>query len=205
MQQEGWHYELDDLSDPLRYKGVVYNEMKGVYSSPDALLGRAIQQALFPDNAYSVDSGGDPLAIPSLTFKDFQQFHSTNYHPSNAKVFFYGDDDPSKRLEIVESYFKDYESKHANTAVRVQKKKEFSPDYRIRVPYPASPGTSAETKHASTVNWLLNDYVLSPTERLTLTVLNHLLLGTSSSALHKVLIESGLGDSVTGGGVGEVR
>jgi presequence protease len=204
MQQEGWHYELDNMSDPLTYKGVVYNEMKGVYSSPDALLGRAIQQALFPDNAYGVDSGGDPAAIPSLTYQDFKDFHSTTYHPSNSRVFFYGDDDPMKRLDIVESYFKDYEAKHADTAVGMQSKKTLVDRPRIRISYPASPGTSAETKHAATLNWLLNDDVLSPKDRMALTVLNHLLLGTSSSALHKVLIESGLGDSVTGGGVGEV-
>ena len=102
LQQEGWHYELEDPKDTLTYKGVVYNEMKGVYSSPDSLMGRGAQQALFPDNTYGVDSGGDPLAIPDLTFQGFKDFHGEFYHPSNSRVFFYGDDDPLKRLEILD-------------------------------------------------------------------------------------------------------
>lgn len=76
FRQEGWHYELEDAANPLLYKGVVYNEMKGVYSDPEALLERLTQQTLFPDlRAYFVDSGGDPTAIPSLTYEDFQAFH----------------------------------------------------------------------------------------------------------------------------------
>ena len=211
LQQEGWHYELDSITDPVSYKGVVYNEMKGVYSSPESLLTRAIQQALFPDNAYGVDSGGDPRAIPSLTFDAFKHFHASTYSPSNARVFFYGDDDPYKRLEIIDKYFQHFDptpAEAAATAVTVQKKKPLSEDTATRhlqIPYPASPGTSADTKHVLTVNWLLHDDVLTPKERMTLTILNHLLLGTTSSALHKALIESELGDSVTGGGVGEVR
>ncbi|CAN0347808.1 unnamed protein product, partial [Ectocarpus sp. 12 AP-2014] len=145
MEQEGWHYELEDTSDPLTYKGVVFNEMKGVYSSPDSLHGRTCQQVtnqtprrhhecstylhcsrsvfaprssfavpsmmhctaagarlpqdvlwltIFPDNAYGVDSGGDPTAIPSLTFEYFKGFHQRFYHPGNSRVYFYGDDPP---------------------------------------------------------------------------------------------------------------
>jgi len=100
LQQEGWHFELDDVSKPLQYKGVVYNEMKGVYSSPDALMQRKAMNALFPTNTYSVDSGGDPLNIPDLTFEQFKEFHAKYYHPSNARVYFYGDDDPLARLEV---------------------------------------------------------------------------------------------------------
>ena len=76
--------------------------MKGVYSSPDALLGRAAQQALFPDNTYGVDSGGDPLIIPELTFEAFKGFHDELYHPSNAKIYFYGDDPAPQRLALLD-------------------------------------------------------------------------------------------------------
>jgi len=92
LYQEGWHYDLDDLDSPLVYKGVVFNEMKGAYSDPDNLLGKYVQQSLFPDNTYGVDSGGDPAMIPDLTFPQFKRFHDTYYHPSNARFVFYGDD-----------------------------------------------------------------------------------------------------------------
>ena len=86
LQQEGWHLELDDPSQPLTYKGVVYNEMKGVYSSPDSLLMRRTQQELFPDNTYGVDSGGTPSIIPQLSFDMFRSFHGQFYHPTNARA-----------------------------------------------------------------------------------------------------------------------
>ncbi|KDO42491.1 hypothetical protein CISIN_1g0037001mg, partial [Citrus sinensis] len=101
FQQEGWHFKLDNPSEDITYKGVVFNEMKGVYSQPDNILGRAAQQALFPDNAYGVDSGGDPKVIPKLTFEEFKEFHRKYYHPSNARIWFYGDDDPNERLRIL--------------------------------------------------------------------------------------------------------
>ncbi|KAL0365416.1 UNVERIFIED_CONTAM: Presequence protease 2, chloroplastic/mitochondrial [Sesamum angustifolium] len=111
FQQEGWHYELNDPSEDITYKGVVFNEMKGVYSQPDSILGRASQGklllltelrlALCPDNTYGVDSGGDPQVIPKLTFEEFKEFHRKYYHPSNARIWFYGDDDPNERLRIL--------------------------------------------------------------------------------------------------------
>jgi Zn-dependent M16 (insulinase) family peptidase len=101
LEQEGWHYELDDTTGKVIYKGVVYNEMKGVYSSADSLMSRSTMHALFPDNTYGVDSGGDPREIPNLTFEQFRDFHARYYHPSNARVYFYGDDDPYKRLEVM--------------------------------------------------------------------------------------------------------
>ena len=92
LAQEGHHLELENKEEPLVYKGVVYNEMKGVYSSPDSRLMRASQQSIFPDNTYSVDSGGDPTVIPDLTFEKFTDFHRRYYHPSNSRIYFSGDD-----------------------------------------------------------------------------------------------------------------
>ena len=77
LDQEGWHYELEKLDDPLVYKGVVFNEMKGAYASPDSVLYRASKQSLFPDNSYGYDSGGDPTEIPNLTYEQFSRFHAT--------------------------------------------------------------------------------------------------------------------------------
>jgi Zn-dependent M16 (insulinase) family peptidase len=136
IAQEGWHYEVatapptphDAVAKaPLRltYKGVVYNEMKGVYSSPDAVIGYATEAALFPDSQYSHSSGGDPLRIPSLTFDAFQAFHSSHYHPSNARVFFFGDDDPAVRLATLASHLAGFGPRRgediANVRIQVRK------------------------------------------------------------------------------------
>jgi len=198
--QEGWHLELEDKADELTYKGVVYNEMKGVYSSPDSLLGRESQRSLFPDNAYGVDSGGDPRVIPDLSFEDFRDFHRSKYDPSNSRIFFYGDDDVGKRLELLDEYLKDFEERNENTEVKWQMKSFLSPK-REKHPYPTTP--DQPQTHMVNVNWLLNDSPLSDVELLALNVLDHLLLSTPSSVLRKTLMESGLGDSITGGGLSD--
>lgn len=186
-------------SQPLTYKGVVYNEMKGVYSSPDSLLGRATQQALFPDNTYGVDSGGDPLDIPKLTFDQFKAFHASYYHPSNSRVFFYGDDDPLTRLNLLDEYLGEFDRIPVTSQVQFQPKNR--QPTRIELPFPVGPGTVP--KNTVTVNWLLNDQALSAKESLALGVLDSLLLGTSSAILKKTLTESQLGESVTGGGLSD--
>ncbi|MBN1829892.1 MAG: insulinase family protein, partial [Deltaproteobacteria bacterium] len=108
FEQEGWHYELDDPGEALRYKGVVFNEMKGAYSSPDRLLAEHSQHSIFPDSPYGLDSGGDPSVIPSLAYEDFMAFHRTYYHPSNARIFFYGDDEPDERLRLIGAYLDEF-------------------------------------------------------------------------------------------------
>src|SRR5690606_24892622 len=107
LDQEGWHYELASMNDPMSYKGVVYNEMKGAYSSPDNVLYRTSLQSLFPDTPYGLDSGGDPEEIPQLTYEQFTRFHRTYYHPSNALFYFYGDDDPTERLRLLDAVLRD--------------------------------------------------------------------------------------------------
>lgn len=198
LQQEGWHYELEKAEDPLTIKGVVYNEMKGVYSSPESLMSRLSQQALFPDNAYGVDSGGDPTNIPELTFQKVQQFHSTYYHPSNSRIFFYGDDDQLTRLNLLDEYLKDFDAIEVSSTVKYQQKtNECFPKKIIKY------AVSTEKSNADmiTINWLLNDVQLPPTEMMALSVLERLLLGTSQSLLKKALTESQLGESVIGGGL----
>lgn len=212
LGQEGWHYEYDKESDKLSYKGVVYNEMKGVYSSSDSLLARATQQALFPDNAYSVDSGGNPSDIPNLTFDSFKNFHATKYHPSNSRIYFYGNDDVAKRLEIIDSYLKDFsklseKELNSTSIVPQQLKRPLSDAVPLKIKYPIEPGTVDANGHVVTVNWLLpgsgKGGEMNSKEKLLMNILNHLLLGTSSSVLHKALTESNLGESVTGGGVSD--
>ena len=120
LKQEGWHYELDDPGGPLTYKGVVFNEMKGAYSSPDDLLDQESQSHLYPDNPYGVDSGGDPVHIPDLTYAQFKAFHQTYYHPSNARIYFYGDDDPAKRLELLDAYLSQFDAIQVPSAIPLQ-------------------------------------------------------------------------------------
>jgi len=201
LAQEGWHYEVDE-NEELSYKGVVYNEMKGVYSSPDALMSRAAQQALFPDNAYRHDSGGDPERIPDLTFDDFAKFHDEFYHPSNARVFVYGDvSDVSEaeRLALVADYLDRFEKGRPEETAVGRQPRRFDEPLSLRVPFPGG----ADAKHMLTVNWLVADEPLAPTDELALAVLDHLLVGTSTSLLRKALTESGLGESVAGGGLSD--
>uniref|UniRef100_A0A7S2CTU1 Peptidase M16C associated domain-containing protein n=1 Tax=Haptolina brevifila TaxID=156173 RepID=A0A7S2CTU1_9EUKA len=202
LAQEGWHYELEDPEAPLTYKGVVFNEMKGVYSSPDSLMYRASQQLTFPDNTYSVDSGGDPNAITSLTFEQFKSFHDAYYHPANSRIFFYGDDDPAVRLELLDSYLSDFDASDATpSSSEVATQKLIRSPRRDIVKYPIEPG--AEPTHMVMLSWLMHEENLSADEELSLAVLNHLLMGTPTATLYKPMMESGLGAAVMGGGVAD--
>ncbi|XP_024028914.1 presequence protease 2, chloroplastic/mitochondrial isoform X2 [Morus notabilis] len=201
FQQEGWHYELNDPSEEISYKGVVFNEMKGVYSQPDNILGRTAQQALFPDNTYGVDSGGDPKVIPKLTFEEFKEFHRKYYHPSNARIWFYGDDDPNERLRILSEYLNMFDASSAPSESKIESQKLFSEPVRIVEKYPAGEGGDLKKKHMVCLNWLLSDKPLDLETELTLGFLDHLMLGTPASPLRKILLESGLGDAIVGGGI----
>ncbi len=122
FKQEGWHYELKDKDDPISINGVVYNEMKGVFSSPDDMLDREIFASLFPDNDYSNESGGDPEFIPTLTYDAFIRFHKEFYHPSNSYIYLYGDMDMAERLEYLDrEYLSLYDRIEIDTDIKLQK------------------------------------------------------------------------------------
>ncbi|KAL3690174.1 hypothetical protein R1sor_016483 [Riccia sorocarpa] len=201
FQQEGWHYELNDPSEDITFKGVVFNEMKGVYSQPDNILGRASQQALFPDNTYGVDSGGDPTVIPDLTFEQFQEFHRKFYHPSNARLWFYGDDDPNERLKVISEYLDSFEPSSSAKESEVAVQKLFGEPKRIIEKYAAGEGSETGKKHMVAINWVLSDEPLDLETELALGFLDHLMLGTPAAPLRKALMESGLGESIVGGGI----
>ncbi|XP_068637041.1 presequence protease 2, chloroplastic/mitochondrial-like isoform X2 [Aristolochia californica] len=201
FQQEGWHYELNNPSEEITYKGVVFNEMKGVYSQPDNIMGRICQQALFPSNTYGVDSGGDPKVIPKLTYEEFKDFHHKYYHPSNARTWFYGDDDPTERLRILSEYFDQFDASPAPNVSRIQPQKLFSEPLRVVEKYPAGEGGELKNKHMVSLNWLLSEEPLDLETELALGFLDHLMLGTPASPLRRILLESGLGDAIIGGGV----
>jgi hypothetical protein len=199
LMQEGWHYELNSREDELSFKGVVFNEMKGAYSSPDDILGDESQMQLMPDTAYGYQSGGDPECIPDLTYEQFKNFHETYYHPGNAKIYFYGDDDPEKRLQLVNEYLQDFEPIQVNSLPALQPK--FSKPERRIIPYDSGEETE-NSKAYLTVNWLLPEGT-EPELVLSLGILEHILLGTPASPLRKILIESGLGEDVVGRGLSD--
>ena len=195
LKQEGWHYEVEE--GELAFSGVVYNEMKGAYSSPERVLGEAIQQGLFPDTTYGVESGGHPRHIPDLTWESFSAFHRDLYHPANAFIWFYGDDPPGRRLEILEEYLAEFEPRSVDSSVGTQPR--WTGPRRREHTYAAGEGDGGG-KHYVTVNWLLPpapDFE----SRLGLEILDHVLLGTPASPLRKALIDSGLGEDLAGSGM----
>lgn len=198
LMQEGWHYELDDPAAPLTYKGVVFNEMKGAYSSPDNLLARTIQQSLFPKHIYGIDSGGDPRNIPDLTYAAFKSFHETYYHPSNSFIFFYGNDDPEKRIKLIEGYLAPYKKLKVKSQVPLAK--PFKKPKKVTYSYDAGQDKDVKKKHYFTVNWLLPD-TSDPVTDFSLQILAGILIDTPASPLKKALLDSGLGEDLAGLGL----
>lgn len=198
LEQEGWHYEPGpdfEGSGELTYKGVVFNEMKGAYSSPDSLLAEHTQQSLFPDTTYGLDSGGDPAVIPELTFAQFMDFHQRHYHPTNAYAFFWGDDDPDERLRMLSEYFSRFERGESSREIGLQA--PFNGVRRVEKLFSAS---DESAKAMFTVNFGL----LETTDadlNLRLHVLEHILIGLPSSPLRKALLDSGLGEDIAGIGL----
>jgi Zn-dependent M16 (insulinase) family peptidase len=163
-----------------------------------------VQQALFPDNSYRHDSGGDPAVIPDLTFEDFQQFHARYYHPSNGRFWFYGDDDPTKRLEVLDAYLSEFDARPADSAVETQAM--LREPRRVEARYAAGEGGGEdggdeEQKSFVAVNWVLADAPLDVETELALGFLDYLMLGTSAAPLRKALNDSGLGAALVGGGI----
>ncbi len=214
FQQEGWHYELDKPDAPLAYKGVVFNEMKGNYSSPDSMLRELSQQSLYPDITYGLDSGGDPKHIPDLTYEELKAFHQRHYHPSNAKLFFYGDDDPEERLRLLDACLDEFERINVDFGVPLQPR--FAAPKRLTKTYAAGPAEAeapavgdevaqqapqpAAREAMISVNWMLDEIVDVETG-LGFDILEYILLGTPAAPLYKALIDSGLGEALTGGGL----
>lgn len=197
LQQEGWHYDIESPKGEMAFKGVVYNEMKGAYSSPDTILGETLQHALYPDTCYGLDSGGDPAHIPNLTYAAFRDFHQRYYHPSNARLFFYGDDPEEKRLEILDEYLNGFPAIAVDSAVGLQAR--FASLRKTEEVYAVSEGE--EGKAQVCLGWALAEGYRDPQTALGLAILNHILLATPASPLRKALIDSGLGEDLTGPGL----
>jgi Zn-dependent M16 (insulinase) family peptidase len=210
FEQEGWHYELDAPDAPLVYKGVVFNEMKGAYSSPDTVLESLAYRSLYPDNPYGRMAGGDPRYIPDLTYEQFKAFHARHYHPSNAKLFFYGDDDPQERLRLIDDRLAEFSRIDVDFDVPLQPR--FNVPERLTCTYAAGPEQARAVEDATDsrgasardsmirINWMI-DEVTDVETRLGLNILEYILLGTPAAPLYKALVDSGLGEGLTAAGL----
>jgi presequence protease len=200
LQQEGWHYEIEEKESQLTYKGVVFNEMKGGYSSPDRMLMEYSQQSLFPNSIYGLDSGGNPRDIPELTFDQLKSFHENFYHPSNSRLFFYGDDDPTERLRLLDAYLGEFEPTRISS--EIDRQPRFVNPQHHSYSYAVDPNTDRPNGSMLTVNWMF-DRVAGTELDLLLAILDRILIGSPAAPLYKALIDSGLGEAVVGGGLDE--
>ena len=198
LKQEGWHYEIDPETQQIIYKGVVFNEMKASYSSPDRVLGELSQREVLPDTPYAYNAGGNPVSIPDLDYASFKKYHDTYYHPSNARIFFYGDDDAEARLKLINDFIAEFEALPVN--VEFPRQERFDKPRSFRTGYDAGEADTEESKTMMTVNWLMAD-VTDQDEILSLEILTHILLATPASPLRKALLDSGLGEDLTGDGL----
>lgn len=199
FKQEGWHFELDNPDALLQLKGVVFNEMKGAYSSPDNLLGTYTLQELFPDNPYAFDAGGDPRVIPRLTYEQFLAFHRRFYHPSNARIFVYGDMPPEEIMPVLQEYLEDFDRVAIDSEIALQQ--PFPGPRRATRPVMAGKESGAGSKGMVTINWLLGQ-TTQREPNFALRVLEYILLGMPGSPLRRALIESSLGEDLAGEGLG---
>lgn len=195
LKQEGWHHELASDDGDVIYKGVVYNEMKGAFSSPTRELDYQIYKQLFPDNGYGFSSGGYPEAIPSLTYEAFINFHRKFYHPDNSYIYLYGNADLDKELAFID---KEYLSKYTDSGNEIAFKlqKPFAVMKEHTAPYPVSEGSSIEDQTYLALNWVggLN------TDRamvMGLNVLREVLVGQESAPIRLALQEAGIGKDVS--------
>ena len=197
LMQEGHHFEIENPDEPLTYSGVVYNEMKGAFSSPDDILARKAMHEIFPQNCYQYESGGDPEAVPNLTQEDFVKFHQKFYHPSNSYIYLYGDIDIDEQLEYLDKeYLSAFEKIEVDS--EVEKQPIFTKMKRVREVYPIGEEEDAEKKTFLSLNLLTGDVTDSET-MLGLEILNHALFVSPAAPLKQALLDSRLGQDVDSG------
>ena len=194
FRQEGWHYEMEDAEDDLKINGVVYNEMKGVYSSPDDVVERKVMDSLFPGHTYGIESGGDPDVIPSLTYEEFLDFHRKYYHPSNSYIYLYGDMDMAEKLDFLDKeYLSRFEKIEVDSAIEeapvFDKMQEFRAEYSVM--------SEEEMEDASYLAFAVNvgeggnkeHYMAFP-------ILDYAICSAQGAPIKKALIDKGIGEDV---------
>lgn len=196
FMQEGWRLEpVNGREDELRYAGVVYNEMKGAYSSPESIVGEWAFRSLFPDTAYRFDSGGDPRYLPSLTLEQLRDFHKRYYHPSNCRIFLYGDIPAEETLGVIhERFLSTFSALKIESSIPLQRR--WKEPRSLEKTFPVKPGTPLSARSSVTMSWLL-PAVADPQSILSHEILSEVLIGSAGSPLRKRLVDSGLGEDLS--------
>ena len=198
FMQEGWHYELESENAPLTINGVVYNEMKGAYSSPDEVLETAIMEALFPDNTYSKNSGGNPEKIPELTYENYLAFYHKYYHPCNSYIYLYGDMDIEERLTwLDEEYLSHYDANEVEVHSQIQLQKPFDAVVSERRTYPITEDEPEEKHTYLSYNKVVGT-VLDRELYQAFSVLDYVLVSAPGAPVRQALIDAGIGEDVYG-------
>ena len=196
FRQEGWSYKLDEPDGKLEYNGVVYNEMKGAFSSPEGVLDRVILNSLFPDTSYAYESGGDPEEIPNLTYEQFLDFHRKYYHPSNSYIYLYGDMDMEEKLKwLDENYLCEFDAAEVDSEICFQK--PFDKMIEVEKTYSIS---SEETEEENTYLSYNKVIATSLDEKLyqAFQILDYALLSAPGAPLKKALMDAGIGKDIMG-------
>ncbi len=195
FKQEGWHYELEEPDGELKINGVVYNEMKGAFSSPDDVVEREIFNTLFPDTPYGVESGGHPDNIPDLTYEAFLDFHSRFYHPSNSYIYLYGDCDMAEKLAYIDrEYLSHYDALDIDSSIPVQK--PFGEVKYVTKEYSVAENASEAEHTFLTYETVVSDNNLNPEEYKAFEALDYALCSSPGAPLKKALIDAGIGKDV---------
>lgn len=196
LMQEGWHYELENKDAPLTYNGVVYNEMKGALSSPEAIMEDRAMEKLFPDTTYGVESGGDPEVIPTLSFREFTEFHRRFYHPSNSYIYLYGDMDIEKTLDYLDrEYLSAFDRRNVDSMVKTQA--PFSKRVSLTAPYGIAENEGTEGKAIHALYTAFNDH-MSTMDSLAFRILNYVLIDMDGAPLKQAVLDAGLGSDLSG-------
>ncbi len=194
FMQEGWHYELDDKDAELKINGVVYNEMKGAFSSPDDVLDRAILNTLFPDNTYANESGGDPDNIPDLTYEEYLQFHKKYYHPSNSYIYLYGDMDFEEKLNwLDEAYLSAFDYQSVDSEIKEQK--PFEKPVDVVKEYSITSDESEENNTYLSYNAVVGN-VLDKEKYIAFQILDYALCSAPGAPLKQLLTDKGIGTEI---------
>ncbi len=192
--QEGWHYEMEDLDSPLTINGVVYNEMKGAFSSPDEVLSRAIMSTLYPDTSYSFESGGDPEVIPELSYEQFLAFHQKYYHPVNSYIYLYGNMDMEEKLNWMDrEYLSKFDAIEVDSQVKEQK--PFDKMREVEIPYNIASGEPMEDNTYLSYN-VSTGSILDKTLYVAFDILDYALLSAPGAPLKQALLDAKIGKDI---------
>ena len=196
FRQEGWSYSLEDKDAELSYNGVVYNEMKGAFSSPEGVLDRVVLNTLFPDTSYANESGGDPEVIPQLTYEQFLAFHKKYYHPSNSYIYLYGDMDMEEKLLWLDrEYLSQFDAEEIDSEIRFQE--PFSEIKEVEIPYSIASDEEEEDNtylsYSKVIGTSLDKELYMAFE-----ILDYALLSAPGAPLKKALVDAGIGKDILG-------